>query len=131
MHKLCSTINNGYSSNYKTVKVLFKKKYIYVLDKLLKYNCINFYKVSNDSIEINLKYYNNKPIFRLKLNSTNSNKQYFKLYHIKTKVKMKNNNLNVYSTNKGFLLNDEILYKNVGGNFLIKVEFINNKTILK
>lgn len=129
MHKLCSIINNGYSSNYKVVKVLFKKKYIYVLEKLFKYNCISNYKINGNYIEIELKYFNNKPIFKLVLNSTNSNKKYYKVYNLK-KIN-KSNNLNMYSTNKGFLVNDEVLYKNEGGNFILRVEFINNKTILK
>ena len=63
MEKLFNVLNIGYITNSSEVKVIFKKKYIFVLEKLLKINCIKSYTFDKNFIHISLRYYNNKPLF--------------------------------------------------------------------
>lgn len=79
MNNLCSIINNAYSSNFRKVILCFKKQYVYVLNKLVQANLILNYKIFKNSIEVNLKYFYNKPLFKLILVSKGIEK---KIIHI-------------------------------------------------
>jgi ribosomal protein S8 len=126
MHKFCTIINNGYSSNFKTVNVPLVKKYLFILKKLVQYNCIKNYKIFKEKnlIEINLKYYNNKPLFRLFIQATNSNKNYHKFFEIHKKINQKGFQLMLFSTNIGFLTSEEIYIKNLGGNKFLMLKLL-------
>lgn len=132
VYKLATAINNGYSFNFRSVEVQFKKKYFTLLTKLLKSNCILFFTVLNSqTIKIGLKYYNNKPLFKITICSTNANKKYLKMYQLQRVRKFQSFNLQIFSTSFGLFNIDEVLYYHTGGNYLLKFEFLHTKAILR
>jgi len=76
MEKLFNVLNMGYITNAAMVRVNFKKKYIFVLEKLLKINCIHCYTFDKKFIFIKLRYYKNKPLFFFSIRSKGGNKIY-------------------------------------------------------
>ena len=63
MEKLFNALNIGYITNSSEVKVVFNKKFILILEKLLKINCIESFTFDENFIFIKLRYYKNKPLF--------------------------------------------------------------------
>lgn len=128
MYILTNRINSGYISNLSKVKVPLKKKYIPLLKRLSELNYIDNFDVTKHSINILLRYYNNKPLIFLETISKNSYKQYNRL----TKIKLNSNidsDLTLYSSNKGILINDEMLLLRSGGKVLLRV-YLLHKNIL-
>jgi ribosomal protein S8 len=122
MNTLVNRINTGYISNIDKVKIPFKTKYLPILDKLTRLNLIGNYKVDTYSITIFLRYYNNKPLIFLETVSLQSYKQYKKIKRI-NKKSTKDTDLNIFSTNIGILVNEEMQLFNIGGKSLFKVHY--------
>lgn len=126
MNKLFNIVNIGYSINSLFVKVPFKKKYIYILEKLLKINCIASYNIKKDYIIITLRYYKNKPLFNFLIVSSGGNKVYKKcIIKDKNNLKFSNSTLSLFFTSYGLLTQEEIFYKNTGGEHLVDIVFLN------
>lgn len=121
MHLLCSSINNAMSKNFIFVDVNKKKKYIEILVLLKNYNCINNFVIFKNYIRVFLRYFNNKPIFFLKLISTSSYNKFFS-YECVKKV-YKNINYNLYFTNKGTFCNEKCLWFKSGGKLILQISF--------
>lgn len=129
MEKLCVYINNAYASYFSFVFIPFKKKYLYLLDKLLFHNLISYEITNTKYIKIYLRYYYNKPLFFLKVLSTSGNKLYLKTYYKKKNSCSTYSNIILYSTSYGIFSNNELIL-NIGGKDLIEIKLL-SKNILK
>lgn len=127
MHKLLNELNIGYSINSLVVKVTFKKKYIFILEKLLKINCISSYTIEDNFIFIKLRYFYNKPLFSFLIRSTGGNKIYKKININEEKHKKNISSLSLFFTSYGLLTKDELLYKNIGGEHIVDILFLDKK----
>jgi ribosomal protein S8 len=123
MYKLTNRINGGYISNLKKVKVPFKMKYRPILKKLCDLNFIDNFNITNNSIDILLRYYNNKPLIFLETLSLESYKQYHKFKKIKLELNNKGD-ITIYSNNLGILIDTEIHLLKLGGKSLLKVHLL-------
>jgi len=127
MEKLFNTLNVGYMTNAPEVKIVFKKKYLFILEKLLKINCIHSYAFDKHYIFIKLRYYNNKPLFFFSIQSKSGNRIYRKMF--KDFNHLDHSHLSLFFTNKGLLTLQEIIFNGVGGEHVVDIFFINKKTI--
>lgn len=126
MKNLFNAINMGYNTNTSQIKVIFKKKYVFVLEKLLKLNCINFYTIDNNFIIINLRYFQNKPLFYFLSKSRGGNKIY-KNSDLELKNLNYSINISLFFTDKGLLTNEEAFFKKVGGEHIVDILFLSKK----
>lgn len=125
MEKLFNILNVGYLTNSFEVKVVFKKKYIYILEKLLKINCIQSFTFDENFIFIKLRYYKNKPLFFFLIKSKSGNKIYKKFFDKFTFSY--NSSLSLFFTHKGLLTLEETFFKKVGGEHVVDILFLNKK----
>jgi len=112
-------------TNTSIVKISLKKKYILVLEKLLKLNCINGYSINGNFVFVKLRYFQNKPLFFFSMKSKSGNKIYKKyssLYSSFCTI-----NLSLFFTSKGLLTKEEAIFKNVGGEYLVDILFLDKK----
>jgi ribosomal protein S8 len=125
MENLFNSLNLGYITNTSVVKISLKKKYILILEKLLRLNCINGYSIEANFVFVKLRYFQNKPLFFFSMKSKNGNKIY------KKKTSFHSNfcitNLSLFFTSKGLLTKEEAVFKNVGGEFLVDILFLDKK----
>jgi hypothetical protein len=126
MDKLFNIINVGYATNSSEVKVVFKKKYIFVLEKLLKLNCIDNYIINKDFILIKLRYFQNDPLFFFSIRSKAGNKMY-KKFSSSSKNLNFSSNLSLFFTNKGLLTGEELFFNKLGGEHIVDVLFLDKK----
>ena len=126
MEKLFNILNIGYMTNSHTVKVVFKRKYISILEKLLKLNCINSYFLENNYIFIRLRYFQNKPLFFFNIKSKSGNKIYkkFSSLNISSKYTI---NLSLLYTDSGLLTFEEAIFKKIGGEHIVDILFLDKK----
>ena len=125
MEKLFNIINVGYMTNSLIVKVKFKKKYFFILEKLLKLNCIDSFTFNKNFIFIKLRYFQNKPLFFFLIKSTNGNKIFNKFFkNIKNSY---SSNLSLFFTDKGFLTLEETFFNKIGGEFVVDILFLDIK----
>jgi hypothetical protein len=127
MEKLFNILNMGYLTNACQVKVCFKKKYIFILEKLLKINCIKSYTFDKNFIYIGLRYYKNKPLFFFLIKSKSGNKMYKKFFKNVEYSKQIVSNLSLFFTDKGLLTLQETFLKKVGGEHIVDILFLNKK----
>jgi hypothetical protein len=127
MEKLFNILNMGYLTNASQVKVCFKKKYIFILEKLLKINCIKSYTFDKNFIYISLRYYKNKPLFFFLIKSKGGNKMYKKFFENAEYSKQIVSNLSLFFTDKGLLTLQETFLKKVGGEHIVDILFLNKK----
>lgn len=125
MEKLFNNINMGYMTNTFQIKVVFKKKYIFVLEKLLKLNCINSFTFDKNFILINLRYFQNKPLFFFLMKSKSGNKLYKKF--VSNLNSSYSSNISLFFTDKGLLTLEESFFKNVGGEHLVDILFLDKR----
>jgi ribosomal protein S8 len=125
MEKLFNVLNIGYMTNAQKVKVVFKKKYIFILEKLLKINCIQGFTFDENFIFIKLRYYKNKPLFFFLMKSKSGNKIYKNF--IKKLDSAYHLNLSLFFTDKGLLTIEETFLKKVGGEFVVDILFLDKK----
>lgn len=126
MRHLFNIINMGYITHMKKVKVIFKKKYISILEKLLRLNIISNFTIKKYVILIELRYFMNKPLFSFLLKSKPGNKLYNKISYFYTKKYNYHSTLTLFSTSVGILTKEESIYKNMGGEFLCEILFLKN-----
>jgi hypothetical protein len=125
MEKLFNIINVGYMTNSLIVKVKFKKKYFFILEKLLKLNCIDSFTFNNNFIFIKLRYFQNKPLFFFLIKSTTGNKIFKKFFkNIKNSY---SSNLSLFFTDKGLLTLEETFFNKIGGEFIVDILFLDIK----
>lgn len=127
MEKLFNVLNIGYITNSSEVKVIFKKKYIFVLEKLLKINCIKSYTFDKNFIHISLRYYNNKPLFFFLIKSKSGNKIYRSFLKNIIHSKQVSTSLSLFFTDKGLLTLQETFFKKVGGEHIVDILFLDKK----
>lgn len=123
MEKLFNAINMGYITNSSEVKVVFKKKFIFVLEKLLKINCIKSFTFDENFIFIDLRYYKNKPLFFFLVKSKRGNKMY-KGFSKNVDYSKQIANLSLFFTDKGLLTTQETFFKKVGGEHIVDIIFL-------
>ena len=126
MEKLFNILNMGYITNASEVKVPFKKKYIFILEKLLKINCIKSYTFDKNSILIKLRYYRNKPLFFFSMKSKSGNKIY-KSFFKNTEQVHQASVLSLFFTDKGLLTLQETIFNRIGGEHVVDILFLNKK----
>lgn len=112
-------------TNSSEVKVIFKKKYIFILEKLLNLNCIQSFTFNENFIFIKLRYYKNKPLFFFLLKSKGGNKIYKKFS--KNLEYSHHSSLSLFFTDKGLLTLQETFFKKVGGEHIVDILFLNKK----
>lgn len=125
MEKLFNVLNVGYMTNASNVKIVFKKKYIFILEKLLKINCIHSFTFDENFIFIKLRYYKNKPLFFFLMKSKGGNrifKKFFKNFGFTNY-----SNLSLFFTDKGLLTMEETFFKKVGGEHVVDILFLDIK----
>jgi ribosomal protein S8 len=127
MEKLFNILNVGYMTNSPEIKVVFKKKYLFVLEKLLKINCIDSYTFDKNFIIVRLRYYKNKPLFFFSMRSKAGNKIYKKISNDISQFS--HSHFSLFFTNKGLLTFQEAVFKNVGGEHVVDILFINKKIL--
>lgn len=125
MEKLFNVLNVGYLTNSQNVKVTFKKKYIFILEKLLKINCIQSYTFNDGIIFVKLRYYKNKPLFFFLMRSKSGNKMYKSFF--KNLKYQHHLNLSLFFTNKGLLTLEEAFFNKVGGEHVVDILFLDKK----
>jgi len=126
MEKLFNILNMGYATNAFEVKVPFKKKYIFILEKLLKINCIKSYTFDKNSFLIKLRYYRNKPLFFFLMKSKSGNKIY-KSFFKNTEQVHQASVLSLFFTDKGLLTLQETIFNKIGGEHVVDILFLNKK----
>lgn len=126
MEKLFNIINMGYNTNMHEVKVIYKKKYVLILQKLLQLNCIDSYTFEKSLIKIKLRYFQNKPLFFFLIKSRGGNKIYKNFFFDKKKLNQ-DINLSLFFTNKGLLTSDEAFFNKAGGEHVVDIMFLNKK----
>ena len=125
MEILCNRINNGYIGNIKEVYTPYKKKYLPVLEKLCELNYIGGFRVEERKIIIILRYYNGKPLIYLEGISTSGGKVYHKVKKLKNRSRIRFFfNSNMYTTDNGLFLRDEMLILKIGGKSYLKIYFL-------
>lgn len=124
MHFFCSSLNNALSSNFSFVDIRFKKKYIFVLNEFVRLNLIKSFIFSKNNIRIFLRYYDNKPLFKLICFLKKGNKMHIRNSGISDLSKKKGYFLDFFFSNSFFFTEKDILLlKNVGGVFVLRVKF--------
>ena len=126
MEKLFNVINMGYNTNVNEVKVVFKKKYVLILQKLLQLNCVDSYTFEKNLIKIKLRYFQNKPLFFFLIKSRGGNKIYKNFFFDKKKFNYAIN-ISLLFTDKGLLTSEEAFFKKVGGEYIVDILFLNKK----
>lgn len=124
MHFFCSTLNNALMSNFSFVDLRFKKKYIFILNELVRLNLIKSFIFNKNNIRVFLRYFENKPMFKL-----------FCFFKSGNKVFMRNSNINKLEKKNGYFLDfffsnsnfftekDILLLKKIGGVFVLRIKF--------
>jgi hypothetical protein len=126
MHKLCNQINIAQKKNYIFLDIKYKKKYIYILNVLLKMNLIKNFSFNKNFIRINLRYFKNRSIFYLTCKQTSSKNDYFKLNNIEKDIKNKNDFIDIYSCSLfGYNEKNILFLKGTGGLLVLKINLIN------
>ena len=123
MEKLFNALNIGYITNSSEVKVVFNKKFILILEKLLKINCIESFTFDENFIFIKLRYYKNKPLFFFLIKSKRGNKIY-KDFCKNVDYSKQISNISLFFTDKGLLTTQESFFKKVGGEHIVDIVFI-------
>lgn len=126
MNLFCSQINNALKQNFIFLDLRFKRKYLYILNELLKLNLIKSFNYNNKSIRVYLKYYKNKPIFYLDCKLNSSKKSYFNFNKIQNMCLNKDNvNIDIFSSDRFFFSEKNVLFlNNIGGLYVLKVMLI-------
>jgi len=124
MEILFNSINMGYITNSFVIKIIFKKKYIFILEKLLRLNCIKSYSIRDNFIFIKLRYFQNKPLFFFIIKSKKGNKLYKKFCSLYQNTNKYSINLSLFFTSKGLLTFDEAFYKKTGGEHVVDILFL-------
>lgn len=124
MNNIINVIKVGYKTRSVSVKLLYCKKNLKIVNFLIKCGIIKKYFLKNNYIKIWLRYINNKPlIYDIQMIS----KKGFRKYIDITKLKYLNNKIGtdiiILSTNKGFLTSIEAQSLNIGGELLFKICF--------
>lgn len=124
MNIFCNQINNALNQNFSYIDIKFKKKYIYILNELLKLNLIKIFNFNKKYIRIYFRYYQNKPIFFLESKITFSKKSFLSLNKIKN---LCNNysSLDIFSSNgENFCEKNIIYFKEKGGLYIMKIKML-------
>ena len=106
MHILCNFINNALLKKFFYVDIPFKFKYFQILCLLKDLNCINNFYIFENSIRIFLRYFNNKPVFFLKLLLKSSSMKFISYRKINSLCSK--DNISIFFTNQGVLSNEKI-----------------------
>ena len=120
---MLSRIKNAQKVYKAEVRVKYSKICIHILNILVEEGYINGYKLIKDdlySIQVYLKYYNEKPVIK---NITRISKPGKRIY-VSNKTLWKASNglgLNILSTSKGVLSDQEARRLKVGGEILCRV----------
>jgi hypothetical protein len=126
MYIFCNQINNALNQNFLFVDIKFKKKYIHILNELLKLNLIKFYNFNKKFIRIYFRYYKNRSIFFLDCKITYGKKNFLSFNKIKFLYNNYNDNsLDIFSSSIGNFCEKNILYLNEkGGLYILKIKIL-------
>jgi ribosomal protein S8 len=126
MQDLCTRINCAYKIGARSVLLNFRKKYLFSLAKLKTFNLIDSFVILKDQkkIKVCLRYYNNKPLFRLKMHSKPGNKIYLPVNRIDSFSNKNSGDLFFTSSSCGLLVKEEVTWLNIGGKVLLKIFFM-------
>lgn len=118
-----SIIKNGCKLRLSNVLVINTKLVIKVLDYLYKMGYIRGYVIQDKRyILIYLKYIKNKSCIKNIVRiSTPGRRVYLKVKDLKRISSQKSNGFRLFSTNKGLLVDEEVLKYNIGGEALLYV----------
>ena len=124
MHLFCNKINNALIKNFIFVDICFKKKYIYILNELLRLNLIKSFFFNKNKIRIYFRYYNNKSIFFLNCKMTSSYVKNVNFKFIEKKFKFENSFLDFFFSSKLSLNEKNLLFlKSIGGIYVLRTVF--------
>jgi hypothetical protein len=124
MHIFCNKINNALNNKFVFIDLRFKKKYIYVLNELVRLNLIKSFFLKKDFIRIYFRYYSNKSIFFLTCEFLSSNLKNVSKKFIEKKIKNENGSLYFFFSSKLSLNEKNLLFlKGIGGVFALRVNF--------
>jgi hypothetical protein len=124
MHLFCNKINNALEKNFIFVDLCFKKKYIYILNELLRLNLIKSFFFNKNKIRVYFRYYNNKSIFFLNCKIKSSYVKNVNFKFIEKKFKYENSFLDFFFSSKLSLNEKNLLFlKGVGGVYVLRTVF--------
>jgi hypothetical protein len=124
MHFFCNKINNALNKNFIFIDLCFKKKYIYILNELLRLNLIKSFFFNKNKIRIYFRYYNNKSIFFLNCKISSSYIKNYNYNFIKKKVKYENSFLDFFfSSNFSLKEKNLLFFKGIGGVYVLRTFF--------
>lgn len=120
---MISIIKNGYNLKLTKVEIMNSKICLNILLILYRLGFIKGYLIKNKkTIIIFLKYINNKPVIRNIVRISSPGKRiYMNIKKFKYHLKKKSNGFYIFSTSKGLLTDEEVLFFNIGGEVLLKV----------
>lgn len=125
MHLFCSQINNALSKNFIFIDIRFKKKYLFILNELLKLNLIKSFHFNNKFIRIYFRYFSNKPVFFLYCKITSGKKLHFSYNKIIDLKKNENTFIDIFSSDHCSFSDKNILFfKNSGGLYVLRINFL-------
>jgi ribosomal protein S8 len=126
MYIFCNHINNALNQNFSFVDIKFKKKYIYILNELLRLNLIKFFNFNKKNIRVYFRYFKNKSIFSLDCKITQGQKHFLSYKRINNLYNNQNDNsIRIFSSSNNSFCEKNILYLNqVGGLYILKINIL-------
>ena len=125
MNLFCSQINNALCKNFIFIDVRFKKKYLFILNELLKLNLIKSFSYDKKIIRVYFRYFKNKPVFFLYCKISSGKKINFGYNKIINLKKNENTFIDIFSSNACSFSDKNILFfKGSGGIYILKINFL-------
>ena len=120
-------IKNGYRSHRQKITIKNSKRSLELLKILRNEGFILGFSLQGQSIEVNLKYFQDKPLVRdIKYSSPLNAKNYISLKRLRelcnnTLKRTNGLTLHILSTSKGLLTDYQCIKNKVGGQLLVKI----------
>ena len=120
-------IKNGYRSHRQKITIKNSKRSLELLKILRNEGFILGFSLQGQSIEVNLKYFQNKPLIRdIKYSSPLNAKNYISLKRLRdlcsnTPKRTNGLILHILSTSKGLLTDYQCIKNKIGGQLLVKI----------
>lgn len=111
-------------SNADYIIIVYVKKLLPILDLLIKFNYISYYKILNKKNLI-IYFFNNTAVnysyqydYSLKIMYKNSNYRYINVYNLNKFYKFDHKRILFLSTSKGIITHQEAIKYNIGGKII-------------
>lgn len=104
---------------------VLKKKYLFILNELLKLNLIKSFSYDKKIIRVYFRYFKNKPVFFLHCKISSGKKLNFGYNKIINLNKNENTFIDIFSSNSSSFSDKNILFfKGSGGIYILRIDFL-------